>query len=177
MKTLKMKSNNPASYNVGKKEKDIVPTELVIAAQDAVIAHALGILESRMQQVGECLSCTADTRTYLRLRIGGLPHEVFGCVFLDNRHRVIETQELSRGTLDGTAVYPREVAKAVLQCNAAAVILFHNHPSGVMEPSRADEVLTTRLKEALALIDVRVLDHIIVTAGGEYVSFSERGLL
>lgn len=175
MKTSKVKSNDPVGYNA--KVKDIVAPEILEAAQDEVIAHAIKILESRMQQVGACLSCSADTRTYLRLLIGGLPHEVFGCVFVDNRHRVIETQELFRGTLNGTAVYPREVVKAAIQCNAAAVVFFHNHPSGVADPSRADEVLTGRLKEALALIDVGVLDHIIVTAEGSYTSFAERGLL
>jgi DNA repair protein RadC len=103
-------------------------------------------------------------------------HEVFCGLFLDNRHRVIAFEELFTGTLNGTAVYPREVVKHALRHNAAAVIFAHNHPSGVAEPSRADEVLTARLKEALALVDIRVLDHVVV-GDGDMVSFSERGLL
>jgi DNA repair protein RadC len=101
---------------------------------------------------------------------------VFSCLYLDNRHRVLAFEELFRGTLNGTAVYPREIIKRALEHNAAAVILVHNHPSGVAEPSRADELLTTRVREALQLVDVRLLDHLVV-GDGEVVSFSERGLL
>ncbi|QIK38997.1 JAB domain-containing protein [Caldichromatium japonicum] len=116
------------------------------------------------------------TRDYLKLRLYGSPHEVFACLFLDNRHRVIRYEELFRGTIDGASVHPREVVRRVIETNAAAVILAHNHPSGMAEPSEADLAITRRLKEALALIDVRVLDHIIV-GDGRGTSFAERGLL
>lgn len=122
------------------------------------------------------LNSPARVRDYLRLQIGNLPHEVFHALFLDAQNRLIETAELFRGTLTQTSVYPREVVKRALACNAAGVILAHNHPSGVAEPSRADELLTRALKDALQLVDVRVLDHLVVGAGGT-VSFAERGLL
>jgi len=125
---------------------------------------------------GESLSSTADTRQFLQAQLRDRQHEVFCVLFLDNRHRVLVFEELFQGTLNGTAVYPREVVKQALKYNAAAVILAHNHPSGVAEPSRADEQLTSRLKEALALVDIRLLDHLVV-GDGEMVSFSERGLL
>ena len=125
---------------------------------------------------GTAFTSPAVTGDFLRLKLGTLEHEVFAVVFLDNRHRLIEYRELFRGTIDNTTVYPREVAKEALALNAAAVILAHNHPSGVAEPSRADEFLTRTLRESLALVDVRVLDHFIV-AGNGVVSFAERGLL
>jgi DNA repair protein RadC len=115
-------------------------------------------------------------RDYLRLALGGRPHEVFVCLFLDAQHRVVRVEELFRGTLAQTSVYPREVVKAALATNAAAVIFAHNHPSGVAQPSQADELLTRQLREALALVDIRVLDHFIV-AGNQALSFAERGLL
>jgi DNA repair protein RadC len=116
------------------------------------------------------------TRRFLGSRLRHLPHEVFACLFLDNRHRVIAFEELFRGTIDGASVHPREVVRRVLHHNAAAVILAHNHPSGVAEPSRADVALTRRLVDALALVDVRVLDHVVVGEGSG-VSFAERGLI
>ncbi len=122
------------------------------------------------------LGSTRDTKDFLQAQLRDRKNEVFGVLFLDNRHRVLEFEELFQGTLNGTAVYPREVVKRALKHNAAAVILVHNHPSGVAEPSRADELLTTRLKEALTLVDVRLLDHLVV-GDGEMVSFSERGLI
>ena len=122
------------------------------------------------------LTSPAACRDYLRLRLAGREHEVFVCIFLDAQHRVIEVEELFRGTLTQTSVYPREVVKRALAVNAAAVIFAHNHPSGLTQPSRADELITRTLKEALALVDVNVLDHFIV-AGGEVLSFAERGLL
>jgi DNA repair protein RadC len=125
---------------------------------------------------GDALTSPQATRTYLAVRLRGYPHEVFACIFLDNRHRVLEFEEMFHGTLEGTSVHPREVIKRTLAHNAAAVIFAHNHPSGVAEPSQADEMLTRRLKEALALLDVRVLDHIII-GDGETVSLAERGLL
>jgi DNA repair protein RadC len=126
-------------------------------------------------QSGPVLTRPEDTRRFLQARLRDHPHEVFGCLYLDNRHRVIAFEELFRGTLDGASVHPREVVKRVLHHNAAAVIFAHNHPSGVAEPSRADEHITQRLKDALALIDVRVLDHIVVGDGS--VSLADRGLL
>lgn len=127
-------------------------------------------------QAATALSSPGAVRDYLRLLLHGRPHEVFVAVFLDAQHRVIATEELFRGTLTQTSVYPREVVKRSLHFNAAAVIFAHNHPSGVTEPSRADEALTVALKQALALVDVRVLDHFVV-AGDAALSFSERGIL
>jgi len=125
---------------------------------------------------GTTIKSPAETETFLKARLGQLEHESFGAVFLDNRHRVIEYKQLFRGTIDGTSVYPREVVKDALQNNAAALILVHNHPSGVAEPSQADERITKRLKAALELVDIRVLDHVIV-AGDKAVSLASRGLL
>jgi DNA repair protein RadC len=122
------------------------------------------------------LTSPARTRAFLQEQLGGREHEVFCVLFLDNRHRCIAFEEMFRGTIDGASVYPREVVKRTLEHNAAAVILSHCHPSGVPEPSQADELITARLKEALALVDVRVLDHVIVGAGS-CVSFAEKGLL
>jgi len=116
------------------------------------------------------------TRRYLTSRLRHHPHEVFACLFLDNRHRVIVFEELFRGTVDGASVHPREVVRRALHHNAAAVILAHNHPSGVAEPSRADIRITRRLVEALALVDVRILDHVVI-GEGDGVSFAERGLI
>ncbi len=124
----------------------------------------------------DALTSPEATRDYLKLRLHGLPNEVFACLFLDNRHRVIRCDELFRGTIDGASVHPREVVRRVIETNAAAVIFAHNHPSGVAEPSQADLRITHRLKEALALIDVRVLDHVII-GEGEGTSLAERGLL
>lgn len=125
---------------------------------------------------GDVLSCPDDTRRYLQARLRDLSHEVFACLFLDNRNRVIVCEEMFRGTIDGASVHPREVVRSALEHNAAAVILAHNHPSGVAEPSRADEHITRRLVDALGLVDVRVLDHLVV-GDGETASFAERGLL
>lgn len=125
---------------------------------------------------GTALQSTDDTRRYLQAQLRDRPQEVFCCLFLDNRHRVLAFEELFQGTLNGTAVYPREIVKRAMHHNAAAVILVHNHPSGVAEPSRQDEILTEKLKESLSLLDVRLLDHFIV-GDGEVISFGERGLL
>ena len=122
------------------------------------------------------LTSPGAVRDYLRLAIAEREHEVFVCLWLDAQHRVISFDELFRGTLTQTSVYPREIVKAGLKANAAAVIFAHNHPSGVAQPSQADELLTRNLKEALALVDIKVLDHFIV-AGHQTLSFAERGLL
>ena len=123
-----------------------------------------------------CLTSPGAVRDLLRHKLAGLPHEVFVCIHLDAQHRVIAFEELFRGTLTQASVYPREVVKAALRANAAAVIFAHNHPSGALQPSQADELLTRNLKDALALVDVKVLDHFIV-AGTGAMSFAERGLL
>jgi DNA repair protein RadC len=115
-------------------------------------------------------------RDYLRVAFAILEHEVFALILVDNRHRLLAQIDLFRGTIDGAAVHPREVVKEALRYNAAAVILVHNHPSGIAEASRADQLITQRLREALQLVDIRVLDHLLV-AGNEVVSFAESGLL
>lgn len=131
---------------------------------------------SEQMKARDALTSPQQVRDYLRLKLGGLSREVFMVLFLDAQNRVIAQEELFAGTLAQTSVHPREVVKRALHHNAAAVILAHNHPSGVAEPSRADEVLTQVLKEALALVDVRVLDHFVI-AGNVALSFAERGLL
>ena len=125
---------------------------------------------------GNALNSPASVREYLRLTLAGREHEVFMVLFVDAQNRVIESEEMFRGTLTQTSVYPREVVKRSLFHNAGAVIFAHNHPSGVAEPSHADETLTQALKQALALVDVKVLDHFII-AGSGVLSFAERGLL
>ena len=141
------------------------------AAQEITSRQLLERLEK-----GACIGSPEDTRRFLISRLRDLPHEVFACLFLDNRHRVIRFEELFRGSIDGASVYPREVVKRALALNAAAAIFAHNHPSGTAEPSAADARITQRLKVALALVEVRVLDHIVI-GDGESVSFAESGLL
>lgn len=127
-------------------------------------------------QTGDALTSPEITRAYLSAQLRRHSYEVFACLFLDNQHRVLQFEELFRGTIDGASVYPREVAKKALQHNAAAVIFAHNHPSGISEPSQADRMITDKLKQALGLFDIRVLDHFIVGDGLPY-SFAEHGLL
>jgi len=147
-------------------------------ADDAAsIDAALRCLEARFaSRARNALSSPAAVRDYLRLLLAPLQHEVFVGIFLDAQNRVIATEELFKGTLTQTSVYPREIVKSALRHNAAAVIFAHNHPSGIAEPSRADEMLTQSLKQALALVDVKVLDHFIIAASSA-LSFAERGLL
>ena len=154
---------------------DLAPQDLTPAETDSLIRLALAALAER-HRPGVALGSPEDTRAYLRLMLGDRRNEVFGCLLLDNRHRVRAVEELFHGTIDGAAVYPRVVVQRALETNSAAVVLFHCHPSGVAEPSSADEALTRRLVSALGLIDVRVLDHVVVTTQ-ESVSFAERGLL
>ena len=142
---------------------------------DDVLAAARAILEARMKH-SDALSSPGAVRDYLRLLLNNREYEVFVVVLLDAQHRVLTTEELFRGTLTQTSVYPREVVKLALRHNAAAIIFAHNHPSGVAEPSSADELLTRTLKQALALVDIKVLDHFVV-AGTACLSFAERGLL
>lgn len=127
-------------------------------------------------RTSSALASPGSVRDYLRLSLASREHEVFVCIWLDAQHRVLEAQELFRGTLTQTSVYPREVVKNALRVNAAAVIFAHNHPSGLAQPSAADELLTRNLKDALSLVETRVLDHFIV-AGNQALSFAERGLL
>ena len=150
---------------------------------ESQLSHVLGVAKelllrglSRDMQATNVISSPSALRDWLRLYCADLQHEVFLVLFLDAHHRVFEVEPMFRGTVTQTAVYPREVVKAALSRNAAAVAFAHNHPSGVAEPSRADEFLTQSLKSALALVDVRVIDHFVV-AGDQLVSMAERGLL
>lgn len=164
---------------------------LLAAGQDLAGVKGLGaakraqfaaVIELAQRSIGEtlkegaALTSPGAVRDYLRLALGAREHEVFVCIWLDAQHRVVKFEEPFRGTLTQTSVYPREIVKSALGANAAAVIFAHNHPSGVAQPSQADELLTRNLKEALAMIDVKVLDHFII-AGNQAISFAERGLL
>ena len=144
-------------------------------SDDTLIEEALALLARRIRTTDHLASPSA-VRDYLRLLLASREHEVFVVVLLDAQNRVLSCEELFRGTLTQTSVYPREVVKVALAANAGAAIFAHNHPSGCSEPSRADELLTQTLKSALALVDVKVLDHFVV-AGAEAISFAERGLL
>ena len=148
-------------------------------ARAARLAAALELGRRYLAAPGDsrpALAAPLDAARYLSARLLDLPHEVFCCLFLDTRHRLIRYEELFRGTIDGATVYPREVVKRALQCNASAVILGHNHPSGVAEPSEADRNITVKLAKALALVEIRLLDHLVVSRGG-HVSLAERGLI
>jgi DNA repair protein RadC len=146
------------------------------AALQAVLEMARRHLQEEMRR-SDALTSPDLTRRFLTSTLRAYPYEVFACLLLDNQHRVIRFEELFRGTIDGASVYPREVVKIALAHNAAAVIFAHNHPSGVAEPSEADKHITMRLKQALGLIDIRVLDHFIVGDGLNAYSFSEHGLI
>ena len=139
------------------------------ASADDILEAARQVIDRKMRRGAEFTS-PAAVKEYLRTKLASFEHEVFVVLFMDTRHRLIEYREMFHGTIDGASVYPREVVKEALRLNAAAVVVSHNHPSG------ADKVLTQRLREALALVDVRTLDHIIV-AGGSTISFAERGLI
>lgn len=162
-----------ATYSSGWVREAAGSTEQV--SDDAIVVEALRIVSRRLLR-GPALLNPQLTRDFLTLKLDAFQHEVFCCLYLDNRHQVIAFEELFRGTIDGANVHPREVVKRVLAHNASAVIFAHNHPSGVAEPSHADQLITSRLKEALGLIDVRVLDHLVV-GGIDVTSFAERGLL
>lgn len=145
------------------------------AQLQAVMEMARRALAEQIKQ-GAIMDSPQSVKDYLRLSMRSIPHEIFVVIFLDAQHRTIANEELFRGTLTQASVYPREVIKRALFHNAAAVILAHNHPSGVAEPSKADEMLTQSLKQALALVDVRVLDHFVI-GSEDVVSFAERGLI
>lgn len=142
--------------------------------RDALIENARQCVLDKFK-AGLTISNPAVAQSYLQTMLAGHDHEVFAVLFLNNRHQVLDYQEMFRGTIDGTSVYPREVVKEALAKNAAAVILVHNHPSGVAEPSQADERITRQLKAALQLVDIRVIDHLIV--GKTVTSMASRGLL
>jgi DNA repair protein RadC len=156
--------------------------QLISGLGDAKYAQVQAVLEMSRRALretldrGPALSSPQAVRDYLRLKLQGRAHEVFAAVFLDAQNRVLEVEELFRGTLTQTSVFPREIVKRALHYNAAAVIFAHNHPSGVAEPSRADEALTQTLKHTLALVDVKVLDHFVV-GGDSAMSLAERGLI
>lgn len=144
--------------------------------EDKLIARAKRLLLKRLNSNCELLTSVTEVRNYLVLQLANKHNEVFGCLFLDNKHRLLEYRELFFGTIDGCSVYPRIVVQEALRVNAAAVIFAHNHPSGVAEPSQSDLRITERLTQALELIDVRVLDHFVVGAD-EVLSFAAHGLL
>ena len=159
-----------------KPSNEMYSSETEFEQENQLIAEAKHLLYARLKTRDQVFSSPREVRDYLRLQLAGQQREVFSCLFVDSQHRLIEYREMFAVTIDGCSVYPREVVKASLQVNAAAVIFAHNHPSGVAEPSQSDRNITQRLKEALSLVDIRVLDHFIV--GDETVeSFAERGLL
>jgi DNA repair protein RadC len=164
-------ARTPRSDQLWVRERD----ELRVAPAGEVIAAARRAMTRRLRR-GAALDSPRAVRDFLALKLGTLEHETFAVLLLDARHRLIDYVELFRGTIDGASVHPREVVKLALARNAAALVLAHPHPSGVPEPSQADELITKRLRDALALVDIRVLDHIIV-AGGEAISLAESGLL
>ncbi len=146
-------------------------------ARSAAVKAAVELGRRYLEAPGESrrsLQAPGDAARFFKARLSDLPHEVFGCLFLDTRHRLIRYEELFRGTVDGATVYPREVLKRSLHHNASAVIVGHNHPSGIAEPSEADRSITLRLARALALVDIRLLDHLVVSRDG-HVSLAERG--
>jgi len=172
--SLSARSENQAAYKVVK--ADTGSAAIQKQHDDGIIAEALGILEGRMRTPGKPFDAPDAVKAYLSLAIGEKPHEVFGVLFLDVQNRLLAFEEMFQGTLTQTSVYPREVVLRALHHQASAVVLSHNHPSGAVQPSRADEVLTQTLKTTLALIDVRVIDHVIVSHS-QALSMAERGLL
>ena len=148
---------------------------LVAASADEIIDAALHILSERLQH-SESISCPQDVWQFAALKLGPLEREVCACMFLDNRHQMIEYNELFLGTVNQASVYPREIVKRALTLNASTLVLLHNHTSGSCEPSEPDKTITKRVQAALALIDITLLDHVVV-GGGTYVSFAERGWL
>ena len=160
--------------------KDLARLRGIGPAKAAQLAAALELARRALatpMKLKDALASPEAVRDWLRLSLGQTPHEVFMALWLDAQNRLIASEELFRGTLTQTSVYPREVVKRALEHNAGAVILAHNHPSGLAEPSRADEVLTSSLKQALAMVDVKLLDHFIVAGSARPLSFAERGLL
>ncbi len=160
-------------FKAGEKTGQYITTRPVCA--DEIVSMARRLISRRFNR-GRLLVSPHDTRDYLLLKLAHLEHESFCGIFLDQRHRVLAFEQLFNGTIDGASVHPREVVKRAIQLNAAAMIFAHNHPSGNAEPSRADEAITRRLKDALALVDIRVLDHLVI-GGTDMISLAERGLI
>ncbi|NDU92815.1 MAG: DNA repair protein RadC [Ferrovum sp.] len=177
-KTRKAKQIEPDTHQTTclVKTEDMPAYQIDIQDDDAIIQKAIAILASRLRNAEVFLLHPDAVRDFLRIKMGALEHEVFNVVFLNAQHGVIAIEEMFRGTLTQTAVYPREVLKRVMHHNASAILLAHNHPSGVAEPSQADKRLTETLSKALSMVDVTVLDHFIV-AGVQCISFAERGLI
>ena len=162
----------PASDN---RFQSLSPAALSKSEKSSVVTLALNVLSQRFRP-GRAFTSPEDIEGYLRLKLTGRRNEVFGIIYLDTRHCLIEIAELFQGTVDGAAVYPRVVVQQALEKNAAAIVVFHNHPSQVSEPSEADRSITLKLSRALALFDVRLLDHLVVT-DGDMVSFAQHGLI
>ena len=169
------RNEDPAIYLVTPSAERRTRKIAKLQSDDSIIAQAIAIL-GRKLKAREVFSSPQAVKQFCQLNLARLEYEVFGVLFLDAQHRLIEYRNMFRGTLTQTSVYPREVVREALELHAAAVVLTHNHPSGSVQPSRADEVLTQTLKSALALVDVRVLDHVIVSAS-ETLSMAERGLI
>lgn len=150
-------------------------TGLTAVLDSEIVSAALGILAKRIVK-GSIIRNMEDAKKYLAVRFADIQHEVFAVMYLTNRHAVIACDELFRGSIAGASVHPREIIKSALHYNAAAILIAHPHPSGVCEPSQADELITTRIREACALVEIRLIDH-IVTSGDRAVSFAQRGLL
>lgn len=159
-----VRTEDHPDYEVGKTD-----------AENQIISDALNILESRIKEKGEFMENPNNVENFLRIQFSEMEHEAFSVIFLDNQHRMIAFEEMFRGTINGSSVHPREVVKAALKHNASAIILSHNHPSGIAIPSGADKSITKTLVSALELIDVRILDHIII--GVDSFKFSEAGLI
>lgn len=168
---MKAKNEETGIYQVG-----FVALDAKTQAEDDTIKQAMRIVARRIRKEGPMFTAPQAVKDYLVLQLAQKEYECFGVVFLDSQHQFLGLEVLFKGTLAQTSVYPREIIKRALAVNAGAVILFHNHPSGMPEPSRADELLTTTLKSALALVDIRTLDHVVV-GGTTTVSFAERGLI
>ena len=169
-----IKTESPPTYG---QVPVIMSTTEIRDKEDVVIKEALAILAGRLHKEDLLHATSSDAAfDYLKLKVATREHEVFGILFLDNQHHLLKDVELFRGTIDGASVYPREVLKEALRHNAAAVIFYHNHPSGLAEPSSSDDAITARLKAALQVVEIRVLDHIIV-GGLDAYSYSSHGKL
>lgn len=164
-------SNNSASSD--DRFHSLTPASLSKSEKDSVVALALAVLKGRNRR-GRTIRRPRDIEDFLRLKLSGRRNETFGVIYLDTRHRLIEIGELFYGTIDGATVYPRVVVQTAMEKNASALILYHNHPSGVAEPSDADHTITVKIRDALELVDIRLLDHFVVT-DGKAVSLAERG--
>lgn len=165
----RLETNNDNRFN------SIYGSTLTDSEKSTLIALSLDLLREKYRP-GFVMKNPADVSDFLRLKLADVKNEIFGAIFLTNRNAIISTDDLFHGIIDTASVYPRVVVQRAMERNAAAVIFYHNHPSGEPEPSEADKKITSRLKEALSLVDTRVLDHLVV-GGGEFVSFSERGYL